>query len=176
MDAGVRNSLDGVLDFEITNGAPSEVRRRTFRRFAFDSCNRASTALELDTEAHFARFARFGFFGAENAVRGDDEEGLIDSVGKGTLRLLRSDRYDFLTVPTAPEGYVYVLRCGGTYLPLISPNVQEDDEKCAATCMLHAPPSDAEGLGFIELIALQDLEAHDIDLDDGPADLSLIHI
>ena len=172
LDAGVRNSLDGVLDFEITNGAPSEVRRRTFRRFAFDSRNRASTALELDTEAHFARFARFGFFGAENAARGDDEEGLIDSVGKGTLRLLRSDRYDFLTVPTAPEGYVYVLRCGGTYLPLISPNVQEDDEKCAATCMLHAPPSDAEGLGFIELIALQDLEAHDIDLDDGPADVA----
>ena len=26
LDAGVRNSLDGVLDFEITNGAPSEVR------------------------------------------------------------------------------------------------------------------------------------------------------
>ena len=43
LDAGVRNSLDGVLDFEITNGAPSEVRRRTFRRFAFDSRNRAST-------------------------------------------------------------------------------------------------------------------------------------
>ena len=173
LDAGVRHSLDGVLDFEITNGAPSEVTaRRTFRRFAFDSRKRASSALELDAEAHFARFARFGFFGAENAARGDDEEGSIDSVGKGTLRLLRSDRYDFLTVPTAPEGYVYVLRCGGTYLPLISPNVQEDDENCAATCMLHAPPSDAEGLGFIELIALQDLEAHDIDLDDGPADVA----
>ena len=61
LDAGVRNSLDGVLDFEMTNGAPSETRRRTFRRFAFDSRNRASTASELDAEPHFARFARFGF-------------------------------------------------------------------------------------------------------------------
>ena len=34
------------------------------------------------------------------------------------------------------------------------------------------PPSDAEGLGFIELIASQDLEAHDIDLDYGPADVA----
>ena len=124
------------------------------------------------TQKKIARFARFGLFGAENAARGDDEEGSIDSVGKGTLRLLRSDRYDFLTVPTAPEGYVYVLRCGGTYLPLIPPNVQEDDENCAATCTLHAPPSDAEGLGFIELIALQELEARDIDLAEGPADVS----
>ena len=172
LDAGVRNSLDGVLDFEITNGAPSEVRRRTFRRFAFDSRNRASTAMEIDTEFHFARFARFVPFGAESAARGDDEEGSIDSVGKRPLRLLRSDRYDVLTVPTAPEGYVYVLRCGGTYLPLIPPNVQEDDENCAATCTLHVPPSDAEGLGFIELIASQDLEAHDIDLDYGPADVA----
>ena len=93
LDAGVRNSLDGVLDFEITNGAPSEVRRRTFRRFAFDSRNRASTAMEIDTEFHFARFDRFVPLrrGARRA-RGDDEEGSIDSVGERPLRLLRQLR------------------------------------------------------------------------------------
>ena len=167
-DAGVRNGLDGVLDFEITGGVPSEARRRTLRRFAFDARNRASTTTELEIAprfAHFARFRRFGLFGAESddgatggsAPRADDR-----------LPVLRSDQYDVLTLPTAPEGFVYVLRCGGTYLPLLAPW----DANRTATCMLHSPPSNAEGLGFIELIALQELEARDIDLAEGPADVS----
>ena len=80
LDAGVRNSLDGVLDW-ITNGAPSEVRRRTFRRFAFDS--RTARRLRWRSTPSFTlRFARFVPFGAESVARGDDEEGSIDSVEK----------------------------------------------------------------------------------------------
>ena len=174
-DAGVRNSLDGVLDFEITGGGggvPSEARRRTLRRFAFDGRKRTSTTMELEIAphfAHFARFQRFGPFGAESATRGDDgANGGLGPRADDRLPVLRSDRYDVLKLPTAPEGFVYVLRCGGTYLPLLAPW----DANRAATCMLHAPPSGAEGLGFIELIALQALEEHNVDFEDGPVDVS----
>ena len=174
-DAGVRNGLHGVLDFEITGGGggvPSEARRRTLRRFAFDGRNRTSTTMELEIAphfAHFARFQRFGLFGAESATRGDDDaNGGLDPRADDRLPVLRSDRYDALRLPTAPEGFAYVLRCGGTYLPLLAPWDANRD----ATSTLHAPPSGAEGLGFIELIALQDLEEHDVDLEDGPVNVS----
>jgi hypothetical protein len=174
-DAGVRNGLHGVLDFEITGGGggvPSEARRRTLRRFAFDGRNRTSTTMELEIAphfAHFAQFQRFGLFGAESATRGDDDaNGGLDPRADDRLPVLRSDRYDALRLPTAPEGFAYVLRCGGTYLPLLAPWDANRD----ATSTLHAPPSGAEGLGFIELIALQDLEEHDVDLEDGPVNVS----
>ena len=166
---GVRNGLDGVLDFEITGGA----LRRMFRRFTFDGRERTSTSMELETAPHFAdfaRFRRFGLFGAESAPRGDEDgaNGGVGSRADDRLPVLRSDRYDVLALPTAPEGYVYVIRCGGTYLPLLAPG----DTDRADTCMLHAPPSHAEGLGFVELIAAQELEARDIDLTEGPVDVS----
>ena len=76
------------------------------------------------------------------------------------MPVIRSDRYDCIDLPRAPEGYAYTLRCHGRYVPLLagaavelSPHHADHDRAIPAGHeMFRITPNNVEGLGFIELV------------------------
>jgi hypothetical protein len=111
---------------------------------------------QTDAARRRSRFAMFGAFGAFGAFGGEsddsrDAESLRSSeVMRAPMPVLRSDRYDALTLPSPPEGYGYVLQCGGTYVPLLECAAAGGGERAVVA---HVTPTNAEGLGFLELVA-----------------------
>ena len=76
------------------------------------------------------------------------------------MPVIRSDRYDCIDLPRAPEGYAYTLRCHGRYVPLLagaavelSPHHADHDRAIPVGHeMFRITPNNVEGLGFIELV------------------------
>ena len=169
-DAGVRHGLDGVLDFDFDvvdpgsgeTAIPAGSGRR--RRLTFDrksGRSRHVQGTDKTAAAHFSSFEQFRTFGAFGAET-RDAQSRYDAQSK--IPILRSDKFDFLTLPLAPDGYEYVLRCGGTYILMRSfrcDGAQRRDTKENATQIARVTPTNAEGLGFVELVASSDLTRRD---------------
>jgi hypothetical protein len=169
-DAGVRHGLDGVLDFDFDvvdpgsgeTASPAGSGRR--RRLTFDrksGRSRHVQGTDKTAAAHFSSFEQFRTFGAFGAET-RDAQSRYDAQSK--IPILRSDKFDFLTLPLAPDGYEYVLRCGGTYILMRSfrcDGAQRRGTKENATQIAHVTPTNAEGLGFVELVASSDLTRRD---------------
>jgi len=100
--------------------------------------------------AMFDAFGAFGAFGGESDDSRDAETLRSSEVMRAPMPVLRSDRYDALTLPSPPEGYGYVLQCGGTYVPLLECAAAGGGERAVVA---HVTPTNAEGLGFLELVA-----------------------
>ena len=66
------------------------------------------------------------------------------------MPVLRSDVRDAVTLPVPPSEYEYILRCGATYLPMVSS--ERVDVVGATYVIVHVEPTRAEGLGFFELV------------------------
>ena len=128
----------------------------TSRRGFFPSRGDVSEKDAARRRSRFAMFGAFDAFGAFGAFGGEsddsrDAETLRSSeVMRAPMPVLRSDRYDALTLPSPPEGYRYVLQCGGTYVPLLESTAGGGDERAVVA---HVTPTNAEGLGFLELVA-----------------------
>ena len=179
--AGEKNGLDGVMDFvavdpvsgrSSSQGGPepssagfagfaglglSGVRQRLFfnRRAGESRASDAPGDADADT-SRFVAFERFGAFGAFGAETHDTkpEDMRSSELLRSKMPVLRSDRYDVLTLPLPPEGYAYVLQCGGTYIPMmIVSRASAAEGGSARTVVAHVTPTNAEGLGFVDLVA-----------------------
>ena len=178
--AGAKHGLDGVLDFVVVNPVSGRSMSRNSppesdgdvgvlsgfrRRLAFDRREgklfesavpkrgffRGFEREKAETDSRTSRFPIFewfGAFGAFGAETRDDLDGNWTSdVMRSKMSVLRSDTYDVLTLPSPPEGYTYALQCGGTYIPLLL------SDSSSRRVVAHITPTNAEGLGFIELVA-----------------------
>jgi len=140
--AGVKRGLDGVVDFVVVD----PVSGRSSSRYETESESVRERSRGL---AGFCR--RLSFDRRAGKAREGDAESLRSSeVMRAPMPVLRSDRYDALTLPSPPEGYGYVLQCGGTYVPLLEYAAAGGGERAVVA---HVTPTNAEGLGFLELVA-----------------------
>ena len=168
-DAGVRGGLDGVFDFEAVDpgsgetslGGEGKVDSR--RRLVFHRHARRSDLIPHPRNGNhlFSQFEKFQTFGA---FGGETEEPDPVFGSRTKMPILRSDRFDFLTLPTAPPGYEYVLRCGGSYIPLMASRA--DSTRLGSSIRNwqtgQVAPTNAEGLGFVELVSVS-TDAQDAD-------------
>jgi len=92
-----------------------------------------------------------------------------------SVRVLHSDRYDCIAAPAPPPGCTYILRCRGVPVMITPPPevvaaaAAEDRARNdshgwaggpatqansgrAGMCLVHVAPSNAEGLGYLELV------------------------
>ena len=120
------------------------------RRGFFPSRGDVSQTDAARRRSRFAMFGAFGAFGGESDDSRDAESLRSSEVMRAPMPVLRSDRYDALTLPSPPEGYGYVLQCGGTYVPLLECAAAGGGERAVVA---HVTPTNAEGLGFLELVA-----------------------
>ena len=177
--AGAKHGLDGVLDFVVVDPVSgrssswNELKSDSVgvlsgfrRRLAFDRRERKSRESavpargfflggfpeKFETDSRTSRFPMFEWLGAFSAeTRDERDRNWTSDVMRSKMPVLRSDRYDVLTLPSPPEGYTYALQCGGTYIPLLLLSAAAGDAK--RRVVAHITPTNAEGLGFIELVA-----------------------
>ena len=146
---GATHGLEGNLAFIV--GHPVKGRSRTHRmQFGAGGAVRQSTPLSSAADAvHDPVFSPQLI----EAIRRSHDPSM-------RMPVIRSDRYDCIDLPRAPEGYAYTLRCHGRYVPLLagaavelSPHHADHDRAIPAGHeMFRITPNNVEGLGFIELV------------------------
>ena len=146
---GATHGLEGNLAFIV--GHPVKGRSRTHRmQFGAGGAARQSTPLSSAADAvHDPVFS----------------PQLIEAIRRShdpstRMPVIRSDRYDCIDLPRAPEGYAYTLRCHGRFVPLLAgaaveltPHHADHDRAIPAGHeMFRITRNNVEGLGFIELV------------------------
>lgn len=147
---GATHGLEGNLAFIV--GHPVKGRSRTHRlRFGAGGAD-ARQSTPPSSAADAARDPVFSPQLIEAIRRSHDPS--------ARMPVIRSDRYDCVDLPRAPEGYAYTLRCHGRYVPLLagaaaelSPHHADHDRAIPVGHeMFRITPNNVEGLGFIELV------------------------
>ena len=129
---GADHGLEGTLDLAAQNATCSSRRRRVRYAGGF------ARGVHVDPTPNVRVGAKM-----RAAIRAANDPST-------RMRVLWSDEYECFIMPSAPEGYSYVLRCRGRFVPMFAttPSYPETD-----TIVLHVTPTGAEGLAFLELVA-----------------------